>query len=156
MHRRRLLAGAVALPALAATAGCTGLAHLLTPVEDHEFTAYQPATGAFDRAPGPDEEPEIEFDADASRVVVTGSLFVGSSSCNRAVLEGVRWEADADALRVVVGSGRQPDAGNACTADESADAYRLVVTFDGVLPEAATVREGTGEGATETRAVRPA
>jgi hypothetical protein len=70
-------------------------------------------------------EPEIVPRSDAAKFLIVGAMYVGSSNCNRVVLDGVQWEAKA--LRIRLGVGRQTDAPSSCTMDESADVYEITV-----------------------------
>jgi hypothetical protein len=74
--------------------------------------------------------PTVAVEGD--RIVVTGTLAVGSSSCKRARLAAVTYEAGALRTLVVDGkTGSHPDRkllGGSCSDDYSVDAYRLVVS----------------------------
>jgi hypothetical protein len=119
-----------------------------------EFTVYQPGSAGYDQAPGVREPPRVEFEPQNDRVVVTGLFFVGSSSCNKAGLETISYDADSRRLDAEVRSTRQEDAGHACTGNESADAYRLVATFDEQFPERVDVTEGSDRDKQTTSARR--
>ena len=120
------------------------------PVADRSLTILDPDDDRYERD-ALTEPPRVTFDAENRRVVVTGAFFVGSSSCNRAVLDHAAYDHDAATLDVALASGRQDDAGNACSADESADHYRLVVTFEDTLPRTVVVTEsGDPSGQTTT------
>lgn len=146
MKRRALLGG---LGGLLATAGCMGQ---LTPgsaaIERRELTAYDPDDAFYDGAPDVSDPPKITFDEAETQVRVTGKLFVGSSTCNKAILTEASYERDSDTLRLTVGSGEKENAGNSCTADESIDAYRAIITFTEQLPQTAVATEEDGGNTT--------
>ncbi|WP_435152038.1 hypothetical protein [Haladaptatus sp. DFWS20] len=110
-------------------------------IVNREFTEYQPESDGFERAPGPTDKPTVSFESESKQVVVRGALFVGSSQCHRADLKDVSYDATSKTLTVRVGSGDTSNSGNSCTADESADAYRLVVTMKERLPETFRVEQ---------------
>lgn len=117
-----------------------------------EITVYQPDSDFASDAPGFPEPPRIEFHPGAEQVVVVGSLVVGSSSCDEAILEAAEYDRNEDTLRITVGNGPRDDAGNECTGDESVDAYRVTVTFEGAYPGTVVATEAGSEGRRSTTA----
>ncbi|EFW91726.1 hypothetical protein ZOD2009_12772 [Haladaptatus paucihalophilus DX253] len=108
-----------------------------------------------------DAPPTVEFRPESSRVVVTGTLWVGSSSCNEAKLDDVSYHERDGRLDVAVTSGEKggllhdvPLLPVGCTADMSADAYELVVTFRGSFPKTVVAVEHDGEPE-RTKATKP-
>jgi hypothetical protein len=148
MNRRTLLGG---LGGLLATAGCIGQ---LTPesaaIESKELAAYDPEDAFFDETPGVRDPPKIAFVEAESQVRVTGKLYVGSSTCNKAALKEVSYNEKTDTLRLTVGSGEKENSGNFCTGDESVDAYRAIITFRNQLPQTVVATEE--DGGTKTTA----
>lgn len=152
MNRRTALGGLCAL----ATTGC--LARIVPgsgPVVERELTVYEPGTAVYESAPDVTAPPRVTFEPDETRVRVVGRLFVGSSTCHEAALERVAYDGSSDALRVVVGSGEKPRSGDACTGDESVDAYRALITFDERLPDTVVAEETGGVEDTGTTVRNP-
>lgn len=139
--RRSFLAGSVA--ALGALAGCAGgdgdtTASTATEspsatdrtttertttvrgVSDVSFSWY-PDKHDYE----PTADPSIAFED--GRVVVTGALYFGSSSCNRIALDSVTRE-DGD-LRVAVEARQRRDQPTTCYSDMAAGDYRVTVTL---------------------------
>ena len=94
-----------------------------------------------------DEPPTVDFDTANDRLSVRGVVLVGSSSCNEAGVYEI--EYDQGGLHVSVTPDRKDSAGEGtpreCTADMSADAYEITVTFDDGLPERVVVVEHDAE-----------
>ncbi|WP_424006964.1 hypothetical protein [Haloferax denitrificans] len=147
MNRRTLLGG---LGGLLATAECIGQ---LTPesaaIESKELTAFDPEDTFYDEAPGVRDPPKIVFVEAETQVRVTGKLYVGSSTCKKAALKEASFNRQTDTLRLTVGSGDKENAGNSCTADESVDTYRAIITFRDQLPQTVVATE-EDEGAKTT------
>lgn len=153
MNRRALLGG---LSGLLATAGCVGqLTPWSSPIEHRELTAYDPSEDFYDEAPKVRDPPKITFTEAKTQVRVTGKLFVGSSTCGKAVLKEASYERDGDTLRVTVGSGDKEHDGDYCTADESADAYRAIITFKEQLPQTVVAIQKDDGGDNKTTAHYP-
>lgn len=136
MQRRALLA-TLAAGVSGTTAGCGY--RLTGPIANRSFTRCDDCDWA-DRTPDPGRDPVVVRDAEARRVTVYGFIYVGSSSCNRAVLRSL--DLTDGVLRVVVGVGEKgvlPNLG--CTADMSAERYRVVVRFRDSLPDRVVVEE---------------
>lgn len=138
---------------MAGVAGCaSSVLRPDSPVAGTEMTVLPPDSDAAGAVSDFTDPPRVAFEPGQNEVVIVGALAVGSSTCNRAVVESVAYSRDDDSLRVVVGSGRQQGAGETCTGDESVDVYRLVVTFEDGYPEAVVATERGGEGERSTRA----
>lgn len=152
MHRRAVLGG---VGCLLATPGCLSRLLIGGPIADRELTAYDPGTDFYDAAPGLREPPSVTFEREATAVEITGTLFVGSSTCHEAALAAVSYDGSTETLHVTVGSGESEQAGNACTGDESADAYRAVVTFEEQFPSTVVATEIDSPGESETTARNP-
>ena len=136
MRRRSLLATIAGVGTVAA-AGCAGLRG---PIQNRTFDICDTDCDWQDRTPDPGADPVVERQPDEQRVVVYGNMYVGSSSCDRAVLDSLS-VAD-DTLHAVVGVGdKQGLPGTACTADMGTDQYRLRVQFREAVPEQVTVEE---------------
>ncbi len=99
--------------------------------------------------PSVTEPPKIHFDSNQDMVVISGTLFVGSSDCNIATLTSRNYDHDSDTFTVTVGSGTR-DSGNSCSGDESADAYRIRAEFESALPETVTATEEDGDNRSTT------
>lgn len=141
MKRRALLNSTTI--GIAAISGCVSQLHSQyvapnSPLET-EFEIYEPGSEEFKNAPAVKGRPNVEFHPDENRVTVVGKLFVGSSDCNRAVLEDASYDSDSNHLDVRVGSGSKDSEENGCSADESPDAYRLTVTLAEETPDSVTV-----------------
>lgn len=89
----------------------------------------------------------VEFDEGAGAVHVLGHMTYGSSSCDRVGIDSTRYDAEADALRIVLDSKSKNPLQLACTADMAATWYRATVRFAGDLPERVTVVEHGGDDA---------
>ena len=142
MKRRRALGGVASL-----LAGGVVLDRFVLgtgPIVEREVSAFDPGTEFYDAAPEVTAPPRVTFLPNGRRVRIVGKLFVGSSSCDRAGLERATYDGGADTLRVTVGSEAKPGSGHGCTGDESADAYRVSVTFEERLPGTVAVEE-TGD-----------
>lgn len=153
MKRRTVLGG---ICSLGATTGCLAQ---VTPgsrsISERKFTAYDPQSDFYDSAPDVTDPPEITFQPDNNRVQVVGKLFVGSSTCNKAVLNQATFDERSGTLQVVIGSGKKEQSGNPCTGDESADAYRALIIFDQQLPETVKAKEKGDAKDNETTAQNP-
>lgn len=147
MNRRELLSG---LGPVAFASGCLTQG-AERPFEVRRFDSFDPGTTAFENAPALAEPPRVEFAQESGLVRVDGKFFVGSSSCDRAALEGIELDRKTSTLRITVGTGSKGFLQFGCTADESADAYQLLVAFESGLPEVVTVAErGDPSGQTTT------
>ena len=152
MNRRTVLG----VCGVVATTGC--LSHDVLgsgPITNRDLTAYDSGSEFYNAAPGLREPPKVTFKLKKSSVLITGKLYVGSSSCNKAALKHVAYDTSADTLRVTIGSGEQQQSGNACTADESADAYRARITFADQLPATVEATENGSMGDIKTTAQNP-
>jgi hypothetical protein len=108
---------------------------------DYEFTIYESSTESPNGFPGPTEQPIVSFKPQSNRVIVRGALFVGSSTCNKADLKDVSYNENSQTLTVKVGKTDTSSwLSGSCTAEESADAYRLVVTMKEHVPTTVTVK----------------
>ena len=103
-------------------------------------------TGA-DSPFGPDDSPAVDvvFDDDAPAVVVTGTV-LASNGCETAMLDGVRYDGEADTLAVNVDAEVPPEKEDAmCTQALRGVRYRASVEFAGGLPGTVEVsHEGEG------------
>lgn len=153
MNRR----GFLALVGVNATAGCTTnvLSSSKTnsgPIANKTFTAYQPGSDFFKTAPDVSAPPDVGFDRGETRVRVIGKLFVGSSECNKAILEQATYDENIETLHVVVGGGQKQHSKSDCTMEETPDAYRTLVTFENELPNAVVATEKDGSTDNQTTA----
>ncbi len=138
---------------MAGVAGCaSSVLGPDSPVAGTEMTVLPPDSDAADAVSDFTDPPRVAFDPGQNEVVIVGALAVGSSTCNKAVVESVAYSRDDDSLRVVVGSGRQQGAGETCTGDESVDVYRVVVSFEGGYPAVVVATERSDEGERSARA----
>lgn len=162
MKRRTLLA---TLPALAATTGCLSGDSSDSPVSTQTTTTTtttpSPST-SFGLASGScqftrseysreshallDDPPEITFQPEDGRVVVTGAMRYGSSSCNEIAVSDV--SRDGEGLHVKVKAGEKKDAPPTCTSDLAAGHYRFACTFEDQYPAAVSVSETNVKGTT--------
>jgi hypothetical protein len=102
-------------------------------------------TGA-DSSFGPDDPPAVEVDFDdAPAVVVTGSV-LARNGCETAMLDGVRYDGEADTHAVNVVAEVPPEKEDAmCTQTLQGVRYRASVEFAGGLPGTVEVaHEGEG------------
>ncbi|SHH46508.1 hypothetical protein [Halobaculum gomorrense] len=142
MHRRALLSALATLPA-ATTAGC-GF-RLSGPIARRSFEICDADGECAEKVPDAGGDPVVERHPDERRIVVYGFMYVGSGSCDRAVLDSAHVANDTLVVRVGVesrgafGFGVAPTLG--CTADMSADRYRATVRFRSSLPADVTVIE---------------
>ncbi len=163
MHRRTLLRRTGAIGALA-LAGCTGQASEddgnggdgggsdggSTPTATPNPVTMQDTTfevtgrgGASDQQGSAD----VEFDTADDRLVVTGTI-VGSDGCKTAALGDVKYDTEADELRVnVVTKDEEGSEDKMCTQALVDIDYELVVRFDGGIPKSASVSHN-GQGVT--------
>lgn len=135
MRRRSLLATLAAGTAVAVT-GCSGLTG---PIAQRSFVICDADCDWAEKTPDAGEDPVIERYPDERRVVVYGHMYVGSGSCDRAVLDST--EVDGDTLRVAVGVGDKGNPMGGCTADMSPDQYRASFRFRESMPERVVVEE---------------
>jgi hypothetical protein len=150
MQRRRAIGALVAL--IVGGAVLDRFVFRSSPIVEREFSAFDPGSDVYDAAPEVTTGPRVTFHPEERRVGIVGKLFVGSSDCDRAALERATVDADADTLRVTVGSETKASGADGCSADESADAYRVSVTFENRLPGTVEVEE-TGDLANRTTTV---
>lgn len=149
--RRRSLLATLAVAATGSVAGCTGLTG---PVAQRSFEICGTDCDWGTKTPDAGGDPIVERFPDDLQVVIYGNMYVGSSSCDRAVLENA--EVAQGTLRVTVGVGEKDDnpLGGACTADMGTDKYRATFRFREELPEQVVVEENAAwdpePSATET------
>lgn len=136
--RRRSLLATLAAAATGSVAGCTGLTG---PITERSFAICDTECDWGGKTPDAGGDPIVERFPDDLRVVVYGNMYVGSSSCDRAVLENA--EVVDGTLRVVVGVGDKGNnpLGGACTADMGTDKYRATFRFRETMPEQVVVEE---------------
>lgn len=108
------------------------------------FDIYQPGTEAFHEIGGVQAPPEVSFRSDQQTVRVQGKFLVGSSDCDVATIEGTEYDRERETFTVRIGSGSKNMVQFGCHADESADAYRVILEFEEGLPEYVRVVE-TGD-----------
>ncbi|QLD86237.1 hypothetical protein HWV23_11065 [Natronomonas halophila] len=118
--------------------GSEGGSHVATEIVDWTFSK----DGPFVRDEGAD--PQVEFNDENERVVVTGVLRVGSSSCYEAAVDFVKYDDGELQTRLISTSQQDHTTSVPCTDDIQRVYYRLVVTFDGGLPERVIVDEQDG------------
>ena len=135
MRRRSLLATLAGVGTIT-TAGCVGAPG---PIESQTFDICETECDWSAQTPDAGADPLVERTPAQNRVVVYGNMFVGSSSCDRAVLDSLTVEGDT--LRVAVGVGEKQGFGTGCTADMGSDQYRLQVQFRETIPEQVVVEE---------------
>lgn len=136
--KRRALPATVATAIAEATAGC-GF-RLSGSSERQRFAICDGDCDWASHTPEPGADPIVERHRDENCVLVYGKVYVGSSSCDRAVLESVG--VSRGTLRVEVGvweKGLLPNVG--CTAEMGPDRYRASFTFRESLPERVVVEE---------------
>jgi hypothetical protein len=138
LSRRRVLAAV--LPS-SLSAGC--LSSFGQGTDRVELTIHESGTEVAGVVPEVGAAPEVVLRSDASEVVIVGEMYVGSSNCNRVVLDGVQWESET--LTIRLGVGRQTDAPGSCTMDESADVYKITAQVEDDPPEVVVV-ENTKTG----------
>lgn len=133
---------------LMGVAGCLSES-ILSPsnaIAGTEVTVYRPGSDFAETAPDFTEPPRIEFKPSVEEVVVVGTLVVGSSRCTEAVVKTAEYSRDEEILRIAVGSGPTERNHDVCTGDQSVDAYRVVVTLEGVYPETVVATEVGTQG----------
>lgn len=135
--RRRSFLAAIGTVGLVTGAGCGS--GLTGPIEQRRFEICDNDCDWAENTPGPGEDPIVERFPDDRRVVVYGNMYVGSSSCDRAVLESV--ELRESTLRLVVGVGDKNPIMGGCTADMGTDRYRATVRLREELPANVVVEE---------------
>jgi len=137
-----------------------------SPIAGREFELDPPAVDGLERYDGPPgaerRPPAVEVTDSEHSVEVIGRMPVGSSSCDRAVLERATYHARTDTLHVVVGTGPQREGfrdsvwlGRGCTSDLSWDTYRVRVTMSDELPDTVVVVERAHGDTTTTTFERP-
>jgi hypothetical protein len=136
--RRRSLLGTLAAVATGSVTGCTGLTG---PIPERSFEICDTECDWGEKTPDAGGDPIVERFPDNLRIVIYGNMSVGSSSCDRAVLENA--EVAEGTLRVTVGVGEKDNnpLGGACTADMGTDKYRATFRFREELPEQVVVEE---------------
>lgn len=146
MQRRSLLA-VLATGGIGAIAGCNGLTG---PIKQQSLTICDTDCDWDSKTPKAGKSPIVERYPDERRVVVYGHMYVGSSSCNRAVLKSA--QVTDSSLTIVVGVGDKGNnpMGGACTADISSDKYRVIIRLRTELPERVVVEEKPGWDPSET------
>lgn len=135
--RRRSVLGALVGGSLVAVAGCSAVRS--GPLERQQFDICDTDCDWAEKTPDAGHDPTVERFPEDRRVVVYGNMFVGSSSCDRAVLESA--EVREDTLHLVVGVGDQNPSMGGCTADMGTDQYRASFKFREELPENVVVEE---------------
>lgn len=155
MKRRALLS----LAALTFFGGCigdlSGVTNRSHSITGRKFTIYESGSPDVNDFPGPTEQPIVSFKPESKQVIVRAALYVGSSTCNKADLKDVSYNEGSQTLTVTVGNTDTSSwLGGGCTADESADAYRLVVTMKEQLPTTVRVKQ-TGSSAKSVTVRRP-
>lgn len=145
MQRRSFL-GALAAGSLGATAGC-GF-RLSGPIERQRFDICDTDCDWADETPDPGGDPVVERSPDERRILVYGNMFVGSSSCDKAVLESTT--VSDDTLRLVVAVGDKDPVMGGCTADMGTDKYRATFRFRAELPANVVVEERAAYDPSET------
>lgn len=154
MDRRTFCAAATA--GLLGVSGCSALrrllpGHQLPPYVQSDVTVVAEG-GVKEGFPGPTDPPAVDFHQSGARIEVTGHVFVGTRACNKAGLQSIRYDGDARVLSADVGSVDEEHSGQ-CGAEETADAYRLVVEFEKTYPAVVEVTEGHG-GSKQTTTAR--
>lgn len=159
--RRRLLRCMVAGVPPLLVSGCSSFGSFGSPPDRTVVDAEFDLTGAGDAMALADEA-RVEWRDGEDRLVVTGFIWYGSSSCNRPTLEGVTYDGEADRLTVVTTFGQRtprpttnPEGVRECTADIVGSAYTVHVTFGGGLPRHVVVKQfHNGFDTTITEATR--
>lgn len=141
MRRRQLWKTCVAGVAIP-LGGCLGR---LDPRSPNEVETPEPVTeAAFEFSDGSDErsqdDPMIEVNVEEESATITGTLRVGSGSCNEATLEEITYDGDSETVTVVVTWVDTSDEGEGCTDDLSSDEYEVRLEFES-LPSAITAIE---------------
>lgn len=135
--RRRSFLASIAAGALVTAAGC--VSGFSGPVERREFDICNTDCDWAEHTPEPGADPIVERFPDDRRVVVYGNMYVGSSSCDKAVLRSV--EVQDDTLRLAVAVGDQNPIQGGCTADMGTDQYRARVWLREELPANVVVED---------------
>jgi hypothetical protein len=136
MHRRSFLA-VLAAGGLGGMAGCG--TRLTGPIERQRFDICDTDCDWANETPDPGGDPIVERSPDERRIVVYGNMYVGSSSCDKAVLESA--SVGDDTLRLVVAVGDKDPTMGGCTADMGTDQYRATFHFREELPADVVVEE---------------
>lgn len=150
-----LVAGCVAERPAARPGATTGTAD--DPATDGSTTPstveYRLEVPGFE-AVRPSTPPSVAFDPENDRVVVTGAMRYGSSSCSEI---GVRSVDYADRrLRAVVVAREKSGAGPTCTGELASTPYTLLVRFpEGKYPETVEVTEIDDRGDEQARVATP-
>lgn len=135
--RRRSFLGTLAAGGFVAGAGCGS--RFSGPIEHRAFEICDTDCDWAENTPEPGRDPIVERFPEDRRVVVYGNMYVGSSSCDKAVLRSV--EVNEDTLRLVVGVGEKNPNMGGCTADMGTDQYRATVRVSEELPANVVVEE---------------
>lgn len=141
MHRRRVCGSflaAIATP----VAGCVGrLDRTGSDGSDRLETVSEFEFGFSDgRHEDSRTDPVVRIHAEERRAVVTGTLLVGSGSCNEATLDGITYDGESDTVTVVATWVDTSEDDEVCTDDISADEYEIRLRFES-LPSAITAVE---------------
>jgi len=140
MERRALLGGLCGITALS---GCVSLVDSALqsdsggPIADREFEVFGPGSDFIDSAPR--SPPQISFRPPENRVIIDGSLYVGSADSHEAALEDATYHEDSDTLSVRVGRDEKGDGGSSLVM--SANSYRATITFRESLPRSVVAVE---------------
>ena len=132
----------------------TGSVHTAT-VDDgkrirYALTMSEPSTD-FDG----DSPPTIEFQADGTRITVSGGMLYGSSTCDEIAVQELSMTAGPE-LRIVIGATTRDDAPRTCTADMAYALYDLVLETDGTsLSKIMVVEKPEGEDQQQWTATPP-
>lgn len=120
--------------------------HPTTVVEDvlvnKSFTVTESGSGTERN------EATIDFDAEATEVVVTGTI-PGANGCKTAELGAVQYDEQADQLSVTVQTIDIPDSGDACTQAIVEIDYEARFTFAESLPSEVSVTHDGSSGRRE-------
>lgn len=160
LNRREVLGAAASVGALA-VAGCTGSADNPESPGTDDGPGNGNGNGSGDGAGGGstaiadtsvrtvgtdclsgDQRTDIEFNDEAGRVVVTG-VIEAATPCHVAVLRDAGYDAEADRLRVDIGT--EDDGSDACVECIGGVNYEATITFTGDVPrEASVAHDGQG------------
>ncbi|MEF8906695.1 MAG: hypothetical protein V5A13_02435, partial [Haloarculaceae archaeon] len=159
LNRREVLGAAASVGALA-VAGCTGSADDPENPGTDDGAGNGDGTGNDENGSGStaiadtsvrtvgadclsgDQRTDIEFNDEAGRVVATG-VIEASTPCHAAVLRDASYDAEADRLRVDIGT--EDDGSEACEECVGGIAYEAIVSFTGSAPrEASVAHDGQG------------
>ena len=134
--RRRPLLATLATGSIGTVTGCHALAG---PITQQSFEICDSDCDWATQTPDAGDDPVVDRYPDGPDIIVFGNMYVGSSSCDKAVLDsaGVR----EDTLHLVVAVGDQNPTMGGCTADMGTDQYRASFRFREKLPEHIVVTE---------------